>query len=402
MNKIKVLIVDDSIFMRKALETLLSGEPDIEIVGMAKNGLEAIEMAEQFKPDIITMDIEMPTMDGITALERIMKTNPTPVIMVSSLTKEGADATLKALDLGAVDFMTKDSQSFGGNDIEKGLKDKIRKFAKNKSIVKLLTPQHTITTTTTTSHTITTPHTTPINPNQSFRIPGAHTHTPTASASTASQSSTISTPFAHGSNIDGSKRVVINKTGIKRVVALGTSTGGPQSLQKVIPLLPADLGVPVVITQHMPPNFTQSLATRLNALSKVEVVEAQGKEKLEPNVVYIAKGGYHLKFQKVGASVYTELSTEPSNVFNIPGVDVMVDSIAEIYGKECLGVIMTGMGSDGCKGLKNLKSMGGTIIAQNEPSCIVYGMPRAVVDAGIADEIVPLDEIAARITYHVK
>ena len=139
MNKIKVLIVDDSIFMRKALESLLSGEPDIEIVGLAKNGKEGVEMAEQFHPDVITMDIEMPTMDGITALELIMKKNPTPVIMVSSLTKEGADATLKALDLGAVDFMTKDSQSFGGADIERGLKDKIRKFAKNKSIVRLLT-----------------------------------------------------------------------------------------------------------------------------------------------------------------------------------------------------------------------------------------------------------------------
>lgn len=379
MNKIKVLIVDDSIFMRKALESLLSGEPDIEIVGLAKNGKEGVEMAEQFHPDVITMDIEMPTMDGITALELIMKKNPTPVIMVSSLTKEGADATLKALDLGAVDFMTKDSQSFGGADIERGLKDKIRKFAKNKSVVRLLT--HSA-------------------PSQSQQIPSYK-----LSGTFATQTPHVSTPFAHsaqGGNTDGSKRVVINKTGIKRVVALGTSTGGPQSLQRVIPLLPADLGVPVVVTQHMPPNFTQSLASRLNTLSKVEVVEAQGKEKLEPNVVYIAKGGYHLKFKKVGPSVYTELSTEPSNVFNIPGVDVMVDSIAELYGKECLGVIMTGMGSDGCKGLTNLKRMGGTIIAQNEPSCIVYGMPRAVVEAGIADEIVPLDEIAARIAYHVK
>lgn len=379
MNKIKVLIVDDSIFMRKALESLLSGEPDIEIVGLAKNGKEGVEMAEQFHPDVITMDIEMPTMDGITALELIMKKNPTPVIMVSSLTKEGADATLKALDLGAVDFMTKDSQSFGGADIERGLKDKIRKFAKNKSLVRLLT--HSA-------------------PSQSQQVPSYK-----LSGTFATQAPHVSTPFAHGAqggNTDGSKRVVINKTGIKRVVALGTSTGGPQSLQRVIPLLPADLGVPVVVTQHMPPNFTQSLASRLNTLSKVEVVEAQGKEKLEPNVVYIAKGGYHLKFKKVGPSVYTELSTEPSNVFNIPGVDVMVDSIAELYGKECLGVIMTGMGSDGCKGLTNLKRMGGTIIAQNEPSCIVYGMPRAVVEAGIADEIVPLDEIAARIAYHVK
>lgn len=379
MNKIKVLIVDDSIFMRKALESLLSGEPDIEIVGLAKNGKEGVEMAEQFHPDVITMDIEMPTMDGITALELIMKKNPTPVIMVSSLTKEGADATLKALDLGAVDFMTKDSQSFGGADIERGLKDKIRKFAKNKNVVRLLT--HSA-------------------PSQSQQVPSYK-----LSGTFATQAPHVSTPFAHsaqGGNTDGSKRVVINKTGIKRVVALGTSTGGPQSLQRVIPLLPADLGVPVVVTQHMPPNFTQSLASRLNTLSKVEVVEAQGKEKLEPNVVYIAKGGYHLKFKKVGPSVYTELSTEPSNVFNIPGVDVMVDSIAELYGKECLGVIMTGMGSDGCKGLTNLKRMGGTIIAQNEPSCIVYGMPRAVVEAGIADEIVPLDEIAARIAYHVK
>ena len=379
MNKIKVLIVDDSIFMRKALESLLSGEPDIEIVGLDKNGKEGVEMAEQFHPDVITMDIEMPTMDGITALELIMKKNPTPVIMVSSLTKEGADATLKALDLGAVDFMTKDSQSFGGADIERGLKDKIRKFAKNKSIVRLLTLSA---------------------PSQSQQVPSYK-----LSGTFTTQAPHVATPFAHGAqggNTDGSKRVVINKTGIKRVVALGTSTGGPQSLQRVIPLLPADLGVPVVVTQHMPPNFTQSLASRLNTLSKVEVVEAQGKEKLEPNVVYIAKGGYHLKFKKVGPSVYTELSTEPSNVFNIPGVDVMVDSIAELYGKECLGVIMTGMGSDGCKGLTNLKRMGGTIIAQNEPSCIVYGMPRAVVEAGIADEIVPLDEIAARIAYHVK
>ena len=282
MNKIKVLIVDDSIFMRKALESLLSHEPDIEIVGLAKNGKEGVEMAEQFHPDVITMDIEMPVMDGITALEQIMKKNPTPVIMVSSLTKEGADATLKALDLGAVDFMTKDSQSFGGADIERGLKDKIRKFARNKGMLRLLTHTSSFSTQPKTA--------TPSAP--SYKIPGTfatQTHVPT--------------PFANsvtgGQAIDGSKRVVINKTGIKKVVALGTSTGGPQSLQRVIPLLPADLGVPVVVTQHMPPNFTQSLASRLNTLSKVEVVEAQGKEKLEPNVVYIAKGGYHLKFKKL-------------------------------------------------------------------------------------------------------
>ena len=377
MNKIKVLIVDDSIFMRKALETILANEADIEIVGMARNGKEALELVDKLHPDVITMDVEMPIMDGIQALEQVMKTHPTPVIMVSSLTKEGADATIKALELGAVDFIPKDSNAFGGHAVEVGLKEKIRKFAKNKNMMNLL------------SH---------------HRSPITSSHSTDGGQFKINRTSTIhSIGQDHGSaGTDGSKRVIINKTGIKRVVALGTSTGGPQSLQKVIPLLPADLGVPIVITQHMPPNFTQSLANRLNSLSKVEVVEAQGKEKLEPNVVYIAKGGYHLKFKKVGPSVYTELSTEPSDVFNIPGVDVMVDSITEIYGKECLGVIMTGMGNDGTKGLKGLKAKGGTIMAQNEPSCIVYGMPRAVVEAGIADEIVPLDEIASRIAYHVK
>ena len=369
MNKIKVLIVDDSVFMRKALEGLLKNEPDMEVVAQARNGQEGVEMAAQFHPDVITMDIEMPVMDGITALEKIMKTNPTPVIMVSSLTQEGADATLRALDLGAVDFIGKDSQSFGGKQVELGLKEKIRKFARNKGMLKLLS------------------HSAPAASAGSFKI---------------NQTSGLQSASANSGGSDGSKRVVVGKTGVKKVVALGTSTGGPQSLQKVIPLIPADLGVPVVITQHMPPNFTQSLATRLNSLSKVEVIEAQGKEKLEPNVVYIAKGGYHMVFKQSGGAVYTELTTEPSNVFNIPGVDVMVDSIAGIYGKECLGVIMTGMGSDGCKGLTGLKRKGGTIIAQNEPSCIVYGMPRAVVEAGIADEIVPLEEIASRIAFHVK
>lgn len=372
MNKIKVLIVDDSIFMRKALETLLSNESDIDVVGMARDGKEAVDMTMKLNPDVITLDVEMPVMDGLEALEIIMKDKPTPVIMVSSLTKEGADATIKALELGAVDFMTKDSNSLGGHAIDVGLAEKIRKFAKNSGMMKLIANNARTSAAK--------------DRDNSFKLPHV--------SDFHAQQGSI--------NLDGSKRVTISKTGLKKIVALGTSTGGPQSLQKVVPLLPGDLGVPVVITQHMPPNFTQSLATRLNSLSKLEVVEAQGKEKLEPNVVYIAKGGFHLKFKKIGPHVYTELSTEPSNVFNIPSVDVMVESAIEIYGKECLGVIMTGMGNDGCKGLTALKKMGGTIISQNEPSCIVYGMPRAVIEAGIADEIVPLDEIASRIAFHVK
>ena len=367
MAKIKVLIVDDSIFMRRALESILKEEPDMEVVGLARNGQEGLDMAAKFSPDVITMDIEMPVMDGLTALEHIMKECPTPVIMVSSLTQEGADATLKALDIGAVDFIPKESSfNTSAASIESDLKAKIRKFAKNKSMMRLLASRKTSSSATLARPVI-----------QNRYVPAG------AKTSTASKITTV-------------------RSGIKRVVALGTSTGGPQSLQKVIPLLPADLKVPIVVTQHMPPNFTQSLANRLNTMSKVTVIEAQGKEKLEPGVVYIAKGGIHLTFKKVGANVYTDLSPETSNCFNIPSVDVMVESIADIYRNECLGVIMTGMGADGSKGLTKLKQMGGTIISQDEASCIVYGMPKAVIDAGIADEIVPLEEIASRIIYHCK
>ncbi|MBQ3033425.1 MAG: chemotaxis response regulator protein-glutamate methylesterase [Deferribacterales bacterium] len=373
MTKTKVLIVDDSVFMRRALESILKEEADIEIVGLARNGKEAVEMVEKFSPDVITMDIEMPVMDGLTSLEIIMKDFPTPVIMVSSLTKEGADATLKALDIGAVDFIPKDSSfNTSATNIEADLKAKIRKFAKNKSMMRLLTARRS-------------------------SAAGQGVSRPTIKPNVQTRYA----PAAAGKQTSASK-VIVPRSGVKRVVALGTSTGGPQSLQKVIPLLPADFSVPIVITQHMPPNFTQSLAARLNALSKLTVVEAQGKEKLEPGVVYIAKGGLHLVFKKVGANVYTDLSPEPSNCFNIPSVDVMVDSITDIYRSECLGVIMTGMGADGSKGLAKLKQAGGTIISQDEASCIVYGMPRAVIEAGIADEIVPLEEIASRIVYHCK
>lgn len=369
MNKTKVLIVDDSIFMRKALEGMLNDELDIEVVGLAHNGEEGVEMAARLKPDIITMDIEMPRMDGITALQHIMKSNPTPVIMVSSLTKEGADATLKALELGAVDFIPKNNKGFSAAlGLENDLKAKIRKFASNKGMMKLLAPRK------------------PLIADASFKL-----NQPFASQHGLEHISTTA-----------SKRVTLRKPTNARIVAIGTSTGGPQSLQKVIPLLPENIGVPIVVTQHMPPNFTQSLANRLDTLSKLTVVEAQGKERLEPNVVYIAKGGMHLTFKKVGTGIYTDLSPEPSTYFNIPSVDVMLSSATEIYGSECLGVIMTGMGADGTKGLQELKHAGGTVIAQNEQTCIVYGMPRSVVEAGIADEIVPLEEIYERIIFHTK
>jgi two-component system chemotaxis response regulator CheB len=353
MSKIRVLVVDDSAFMRKAIETMLAGEADIEIVGYGRNGVEAVDMAASLKPDVITLDVEMPQMDGITALELIMKNSPTPVIMVSSLTQEGADTTLKALDRGAVDFIPKEKSygSVGILKISNELKNKVRRFAGDKGIIHRLRPA-------------------------AGAAPAAP-RLPTAVKKAASSTH-------------------------KKIVALGTSTGGPQSLQRVIPLLPGELGVPVVIVQHMPPSFTQSLAARLNSLSKLNVVEAQGGETLKPNCVYIAKGGKQMTVKRTGNSASIVVSDEDPKLLHNPSVDVMIDSVAENFGGEALGVIMTGMGNDGTKALKKLKDKGGFVISQDESSCIVYGMPRAVVEAGIADEIVPLDEIASRISFHVK
>lgn len=345
---IKLLVVDDSAFMRKAIENMVKSAPDIQIVGFARNGKEAVELAEKLNPDVITLDIEMPVMDGLEALKQIMSKCPTSVIMVSSLTSEGAEATLKALELGAVDFLTKDKSfaSFGVMKLEDQIIQKIRQFATKKF----------------------------------FKRPNVN--------QTVQTTSTSYTPKVKAG------------LGNKKIVAIGVSTGGPQSLQKVIPSLPTTLNRPVLVVQHMPPNFTASLANRLNSLSQLTVVEAQGKEKLEPNTVYIAKGGFHLKIKKVGSNYYTEVTNEPSNVLHIPSVDIMVESVAESFGRDGLGVIMTGMGSDGLKGLQKLKTLGGAVIAQNQETCVVYGMPRAVVEAGIADEVVPLEAIANAIVNY--
>jgi len=357
MAKIRLLVVDDSAFMRKAIENMVKKDPEIQIVGTARNGTEAVAQVKSLKPDVMTLDIEMPQMDGLTALEKIMAENPLPVIMVSSLTTEGADATLKALDLGAVDFIPKDKSfaSFGVMKIEDQLIAKIKGFAKKRTF---------------------------------FRKP--------LLAKTAAKTK------AAAPSPSAAKKSAPKITSKKKLVIIGTSTGGPQSLQKVIPMLPADLGVPILIVQHMPPNFTRSLAQRLNSLSKLTVLEAQGKEQLEPNHVYIAKGGSHLKLKKVGANYYTDVTNEPSNTLHIPSVDVTSQSVAESIGRDALGVIMTGMGSDGAKGMQLMKLKGSSIIAQDEESCIVYGMPRAVIDAGFNDEVVPLTDIYQRILAYCK
>ncbi len=348
MNKtISAVVVDDSAFMRKSISIMLESDSSIKVIGQARDGEEGYNMVKQLRPDIVTLDIEMPRMDGLTALQKIMKDCPTSVLMVSSLTTEGAEVTLKALEYGAVDFIPKELSYINVNiiNIRDDLISKIKEIVKQRAIRDRLRRVQSI----------------------------------------SSNKAPVET-----------KTVVVHDLPKLnyRSIALGISTGGPFSLQKVIPMLSKKINVPLFIVQHMPPKFTKSLAERLNSLSQLEVKEAEDGETVRNGVVYIAPGGFHMKAErKQLGNVQIKISKEPSTTLHCPSVDVMIDSVVEVYGKQTLGIIMTGMGKDGLEGIKNLKNLGGSCIAQEESSCVVYGMPRAIVDSGLADVVAPLERI---------
>ena len=351
-RKIKAVVVDDSAFMRKSLSIMLESTGEIEVVATARDGIEGVEMVKSKLPDIVTMDIEMPRMDGLTALQKIMKEHPTPVLMVSSLTTEGAKDTLKALEYGAVDFIPKELSFVNVNiiKIKEDLVAKVKAIVSQRSLsLRLQRIQN-------------------LNFNKKYSV--------------------SSTPKLDYSNKS------IPQIGY-RAIALGVSTGGPMSLQKVIPNISKKLSIPMFIVQHMPPKFTKSLAERLNGLSQVEVKEAEDKEIVRGGVVYIAPGGFHMTVDKTGNNhQMISISETPSDTLHRPSVDVMINSVIKVYNKYALGVIMTGMGRDGADAIKELKMLGGHSIAQDEDSCVVYGMPKAVVDAGYADLVLPLDNIS--------
>lgn len=344
-SKIRAVVVDDSAFMRKSISIMLSSDQSIEIIGTARDGLEGYNMVKELKPDIVTMDIEMPRMDGLTALKKIMDDCPTSVIMVSSLTTEGAEATIKALELGAVDFIPKELSFVSINivNIKEELIRKVKEIVKQKSLRDRLK-----------------------------RIQGTLKTAPSSAAATAHST--------------------LPKIGY-RAIALGISTGGPMSLQKVIPVLSKSINVPIFIVQHMPPKFTKSLADRLNSISELEVKEAEHNETIRNGVVYFAPGGFHMTVKRAGMGAVIDISENPKETLHRPSVDVMMSSVVNFYGKQTLGIIMTGMGKDGYEGIKQLKGLGGYTLAQDEASCVVYGMPKAIVDAGLADVVSPLEKI---------
>lgn len=348
-SKIKLLIVDDSAFMRSALTKILSDDPEIEIIDYAVNGIECIEKVQKLKPDIVTLDVEMPKMNGIEALKVIMKENPTRVIMVSSLTIEGAQITLEALDNGAVDFIAKPGSFVAINigDIKKDLISKIK---------------------------------------QSVKIPifNLMRYKTTSSIVDDKISKYVQ---VKAKQLRSSKSLKYN------IVGIATSTGGPPALNKVITNLPEDFPVGVVVVQHMPPGFTKPLADRLNSLSKVVVKEAETGDIIKPGLVLIGKAGTQYGFKKKGNDIEIILMPKVETELFNPSADIMMSEIAEFYGGASVGVIMTGMGKDGSVGLKRMKERGSYNIAESEETAVVFGMPKVAIEVGAIDKVVPLHSI---------
>lgn len=343
---IRVLVVDDSAFMRKAIGTMLANDPEIEVVGTAKNGQEGLDMVRSLSPDVVTMDMEMPVMDGLSALKRIMMEMPRPVIMISSLTVEGAEATLKALEAGAVDFIPKKLSrvSLEIIKIEHDLRAKVKAVARRR----LLRPSR---------------------PAAAPRVQPPRRPLSGASA--------------------------------RAVVAIGVSTGGPPAVQSILSQLPENFPACVLIAQHMPQAFTGPFAKRLDSLSKLAVSEAVDGAPVIPGKVYVAPGGSHLRVRREGMRLVVEVGSEPRTALYKPSVNELMGSVADVIGSRALGLMLTGMGNDGLEGAKKLKAAGGRLMAQNDASCVVYGMPKAVVDAGLADEVVDLADIPAMLLTEV-
>jgi two-component system, chemotaxis family, protein-glutamate methylesterase/glutaminase len=360
-KQIRVVVVDDSAFMRKALSMMLESDPCVKVVGTANNGEDGLEIIRRLKPDLVTMDVEMPRMDGLTALKRIMESDPVPVMMVSSITTEGAQATLEALELGAVDFIPK-QMSYVSLDIVKIKEDLL---AKIKNIVGRK-------------------HILMARAREKSRF--------TKSTATAKAKSAMM--YTQASGLIKKKNQKID------LIAIGSSTGGPPALHTVISQLPANLPVGVVIAQHMPPMFTKTLAERLDGLSQVTVREAVDGEIVEPGHVLISPGGKHLLVKRYGGRVRVCVSSEPNNTLYKPCVDVLFNSVADTCGATTLAVVLTGMGNNGVHGAQHIKEKGGVIIAQNEATCVVYGMPRAIVEADIANNILSIENIAPEISSY--
>jgi len=349
LKKIRVIVVDDSALVRGLLTEIINRQSDMECIGAANDPLIAREMIRERNPDVITLDIEMPKMDGLDFLERLMRLRPMPVVMISTLTERGAEVTIRALELGAVDFVSKPRLGLaeGISELAGQIVEKIRVAAG--AHIRRLTP-----TTTPTAGVGTTP--------------------PAGSAPTAP--------------------VSIGRVSTEKLIAIGASTGGTEAIKEILVRMPANAPA-IVITQHMPPGFTTSFAARLNGLCQITVQEAENGARILPGHAYIAPGGKQFRVDKSGANYVCVVEDAEAVNRHKPSVEVLFKSVAKVVGRNALGVMLTGMGNDGAKAMKEMRDAGSYNFVQDEASCIVFGMPREAILHGAADEILPLQEIAA-------
>lgn len=352
-RQVRVLVVDDSAFMRKILTELLQSDPQIEVVGTARDGQDGVARTLELKPDVVTLDIEMPKLDGYGALREIMTQRPTPVVMVSSHTREGAEATIRALAMGAVDFVAKPSGSISLN----------MHITRDELVAK---------------------------------VKGAATATPRYRRAVEPPAPTEARPVVPAPTLSSWREAGPVP---RRLVLIGCSTGGPGALHHIIPKLPADLPAAVLVVQHMPPGFTKSLAQRLDELSAIQVKEAAEGDRVQNGRVLLAPGGFHMV---VDAEGRIHLNQEPAMHGVRPAVDKTFESAVAVWRERMVGVILTGMGYDGGKGMVSLKKAGGKTIAEDASTCVVYGMPKVVAELGAADQVLPVHEIAAAITRLVR
>lgn len=370
---VRVLVVDDSVFFRNRIKQILASHPDIEVVETAKNGKEAVAKVKLLHPDVVTMDVEMPEMDGITALKQIMAECPCQVVMLSSLTRRSAAVTLEALSLGAADYMEKDARQWlagsaqsGSPDVEKQLAEKILALGGRKPRPGLYSRKDPVI--------------------ETRAVPRTSVSPSTRVKEVTPLQSEVKTPARTG-RVD--TRVRIPDCGI---VTIGSSTGGPAALQFILTQIPADFPVPILITQHMPKAFTSVFAKRLDDLCAVTVKEAEHGDKLIAGHVYLAPGGQQMILDPANASKLIIRESDERMTYK-PSVDLTFASVAKGYGRRSVALVLTGMGADGCDGARLLKSAGATVWAQDKESCTIFGMPKAVIDAELADAVLSLESI---------
>jgi two-component system chemotaxis response regulator CheB len=367
MAKTRVVVVDDSALVRSLLTEIINRQSDMECIGSAADPIVAREMIRNLNPDVITLDVEMPRMDGIDFLSKLMRLRPMPVVMVSTLTERGAEVTLKALELGAIDFVAKPKIGVadGLKNLAQEITDKVRVAAK------------------------------------------ARIHKPSAATlAAASTPAAVRPPMGQNAGHGAPSQATtvasaLGRLSTEKIIFIGASTGGTEATKEVLLGLPHDAPA-VVITQHMPPGFTKSYATRLDGLCKIRVKEAVDGERVLPGHAYIAPGGMHLSVDKSGANYVARVTNEDPVNRHKPSVEVLFKSAAKLVGRNAVGIMLTGMGADGAKAMREMKDAGAYCIAQDEQSCVVFGMPREAIAAGAVHEVLPLSKIASTMLEHLR